>query len=82
MNFQFAGQLARAEADKYASQAGTYAVGSEKYADRYNGYFSGYMANAAERESLRAILKRIAVAEDFKEKTPIADKCISIDDLV
>lgn len=80
MNWDFVRRVAHEQAHSYALQGGTHAVGSVRYSDRYNAYLTGYMDNAGERESLRAILERInPTTGAIKEKIETVDK---LDDLV
>ncbi len=75
MTWNFALQMAKTEADKYALRGGKHPEGTEVYSIRFNAFLEGYMQNAGERESLRAILKS-------KEKTTLTDKAPSLDELV
>ena len=79
MNMDFAIQLAKIEATKYADKYLGVPKGSDVWSERYNGYFAGYMANVAERESLRAILKRYEKKNDAPIVTSMT---LNLDDLV
>lgn len=76
MNWQFVKEVAHQKAHSYALQGGHNPEGSKPYADRYNGFMTGYMECAGERESLRAMLSRC----ELKLKEKQSD--ISIDDIV
>lgn len=89
MNWDMVKQLVEHKARSYALDGGKNMEGSDVYALRYNGFYNGYIENAAERESLRAILR----IEEGKIKTnpppiapkvstPIDDSRTKLDDLI
>jgi hypothetical protein len=76
MNMDFAIELAKIEATKYA-ESKKHTTPSE-WSSNYSAYFAGYMQNVAERESLRNILKRY----EKKNDAPIVTIDNGLDDLV
>lgn len=78
MNMQLVQQVVVHKAHNYALQGGTHQPGSPTYAQRYSGYYSGFMDNAAERETLRILLERC----EAKVCKNIDDNRPTLDDLV
>jgi hypothetical protein len=78
MNWDFVKNVVEHKAHAYALEGGKNAPGSPVYAQRYNGYYSGYIENASERESLRAILK----LEESKVLKTVDDNRSTLDSLV
>jgi esterase/lipase len=77
MNWDFAMQLAKVYSKEFASDHGKNQEDSAIYCARYNGYHAGYMRDCAERESLRAIVKRLEGTN-----APVLITQSQIDDLI